>query len=72
MSPNNAPCKGCADRHTACHDHCEKYAKWKVEVQKANAAEREYKRQRREDFLMSEQCENNKEQWRLGRKYGRK
>lgn len=22
------PCKGCTDRHTACHDHCEKYQEW--------------------------------------------
>lgn len=71
MGRNEAPCKGCADRHTACHDHCAKYAEWKAEVNKAKAAEREYIRRRREDFLMSEQCESSKEKWRLGKKYGR-
>ena len=22
------PCKGCTDRHTACHDSCDKYQEW--------------------------------------------
>ena len=22
------PCKGCTERCTACHDHCEKYKNW--------------------------------------------
>lgn len=26
------PCKECPDRHTACHDHCERYAEFKVEL----------------------------------------
>lgn len=25
-----APCRGCADRHEACWDHCEKYRQWKT------------------------------------------
>ena len=24
-----SPCKGCTDRHTACHGSCEKYAAWR-------------------------------------------
>lgn len=24
-----SPCKGCADRHTACHDSCEAYKGWR-------------------------------------------
>lgn len=24
-----SPCKGCADRHTACHGSCEKYKEWR-------------------------------------------
>lgn len=24
-----SPCKGCADRHPACHDSCERYKEWK-------------------------------------------
>ena len=71
MNPKIAPCKGCADRHAACHDQCAKYAQWKAEVHKTKAAEREYIRRRREDFLMSEQCESNKEKWRLGKKHGK-
>lgn len=26
-----APCKGCADRHTACHGKCEAYQEWRDE-----------------------------------------
>lgn len=26
IDPN--PCQGCDERYTACHDHCEKRAKW--------------------------------------------
>ena len=25
------PCKGCEERHEACHDRCEYYKQWKVE-----------------------------------------
>ncbi len=71
MGRNEAPCKGCADRHTACHDHCEKYAKWKAEVHKAKAAEKEYIRRRREDYLHSEECESAVVKWRLREKHGR-
>lgn len=24
-----SPCKGCTDRHTACHDSCEAYKEWR-------------------------------------------
>ena len=26
------PCKDCPDRHTACHDSCEKYKKYRAEI----------------------------------------
>lgn len=26
-----SPCKGCADRYPACHDHCERYLAIKAE-----------------------------------------
>ncbi len=26
IDPN--PCKGCTERHPACHDHCEDYQRW--------------------------------------------
>ena len=29
MSSGNNPCKGCIERHQACHSDCEKYAEWK-------------------------------------------
>lgn len=32
------PCKDCPDRYTACHDHCEKYQKWKED----RAAEKKF------------------------------
>jgi hypothetical protein len=25
----DSPCKDCPDRHTACHDSCDKYKAWK-------------------------------------------
>lgn len=51
MTPEMVPCMGCADRHTACHDHCAKYSEWKVEHQKRQAMIKEYNRRRREDWL---------------------
>jgi hypothetical protein len=36
------PCKDCPDRHTACHDHCEKFAEYKAIREKENAARRKY------------------------------
>ena len=71
MVPNTPPCKGCEDRHTACHDHCVKYAQWKEERQKATAAEKEYIRSRREDFLHSEECRSPKKKHQFGKTYGR-
>lgn len=40
-----SPCKGCPDRHIACHDSCEKYAEYK----KRHYAEKD--RMQREDML---------------------
>lgn len=72
----DCPCKGCAERFLACSDKCPKdargeygYKAWKADVQKANAAEKEYNRKRREDFLMSERCESSKKKWRF-KNYG--
>ena len=71
MARNTPPCKECQERHTACHDHCAKYAGWKADLQKAQAKEKEYLLQRREDFLMSEQCESPKRKWKAGKVYGK-
>jgi hypothetical protein len=77
MTPKIAPCKDCAERFPACSDKCPKdirgeygYKAWKADLHKMKAADKEYKRKRREDFLMSEQCESTVEKWRLRRKYG--
>lgn len=35
---NKSPCKDCAERHTACHDTCEKYNNFKVENNKIKTA----------------------------------
>lgn len=32
-----APCKDCPDRHTACHDTCEKYKAFRAYREKLNA-----------------------------------
>lgn len=37
-----SPCKDCTERHTACHDKCEKYKEWKKLVDDANKARKEY------------------------------
>lgn len=77
MSLKDCPCNGCTERFLACSDKCPKdargeygYKAWKAYIQKIKAAEKEYKRKCREDFLMSEQCESTKEKWRMGKKYG--
>ena len=71
MAFETPPCKGCEDRHTACHDHCMKYAQWKEKRQKVTAAEKDYNRKRREDFLHSEECRSPKKKCVIGKTYGR-
>lgn len=63
MRDNNCPCNGCAERKTACSDHCPKdkrgeygYKAWLAGVHAQKAAEKEYKRSCKEDFLRGEQC----------------
>lgn len=45
---NDAPCKGCADRHVGCHSGCEKYKKFREPF---DAAMRERDRLREADSL---------------------
>ena len=78
MSLNNAPCKDCTERFPACSDRCPKdargeygYKAWKADHQKAKDAEREYRRKRREDYLMSEECESTVVKWRNRQRHGR-
>ena len=39
-----SPCKGCADRYPACHDHCERFKEYKEIREKENEARRQYER----------------------------
>jgi hypothetical protein len=62
MQPDISPCKGCAERFTACSDRCPKdergeygYKAWKAELEKFKAKKKEYIQRRREDWLRSEQ-----------------
>lgn len=32
----NPPCKGCTERHPACHDNCEGYKAWKANREAEN------------------------------------
>ena len=75
---NDCPCKDCPERFPACSDKCPKdargeygYKAWKAEFQKEKDAEKEYKRQRREDYLHSDERDSAVEKWRLRRKHGR-
>ena len=70
MSSKNAPCKGCEERHTACHDHCAKYAEWRTALHEEKARYKEYKQQRREDWLRGEQHMSNVEKWRARKRHG--
>ena len=81
-----SPCKDCTERFSACSDHCPKdargeygYKAWKADYEKQKAAEKEYNKQRYEDWMRSEQREADCERYakhkngiRSGRIYGRK
>ena len=62
MNPKDTPCKDCPERFRACSDNCPKdargeygYKAMKADLQKAKAAEREYKLRRREEYMRSEE-----------------
>lgn len=70
MIPKDGPCKDCPERFTACSDRCPKdargeygYKAWKADYYKQKDAYKEYKRQRREEYLRSEQCEEEKQNY---------
>lgn len=46
-----SPCKGCADRHAACWDSCEKFKVFKAESDQVNAGRREYNKKINEHFV---------------------
>lgn len=70
MITRDSPCKGCTERSTACADKCPKdargeygYKAWKAALRKQQAAEREYNKQRYEDWKRGEECEAGREQF---------
>ena len=85
MVDKNAPCKDCPERFLACSDKCPKdargeygYKTWLADVHKQQAAYKEYKARRREDYLHSEQCQTNRKNYsnsktrrRRGKDHGR-
>ena len=85
MVQKMAPCKDCPERFIACSDKCPKdlrgeygYKTWLADVHKQQAVEKEYKAQRREDYLHSEECKdaqrtysNSKTRQRRGENHGR-
>ena len=71
----DSPCKDCTERFLARSDKCPKdargeygYKAHKAELQKVKAAEREYKLQRREDYMRSEQRKEAQVQFAKSRK----
>lgn len=65
MAAKMPPCQGCEERFLACSARCPKdargeygYSAWLADYRKVQAAEAEYKKTRREDYLRSEECKN--------------
>lgn len=77
MTTKQSPCAGCSERFIACSDRCPKdargeygYKSWKADLAKIKQAEKEYKRQSREEFLRSETKEYHCQKY-ISSKYGR-
>lgn len=51
-----APCKDCADRHTACHGDCQRYAAFLADAR----AKREYIRVKPADAYAMQEAKKNK------------
>lgn len=62
-----SPCKNCPDRHEACWGGCEKYQQWKATYHKEQAAEKEWRKRNREEFMRSEQRHSYK-RYKIGGK----
>ena len=43
LNRDTPPCKDCTNRHTACHDTCPEYSRWKAEIQRIHEAEKIYR-----------------------------
>lgn len=59
------PCKGCEERHEACHGTCERYKAWRAELDRIK--ENAYKEKKRYDTMSAA---SKREIWRNAR-YGR-
>ena len=67
---DECPCNGCSERFIACSDRCPKdergefgYKAWKTKLNKVKQAEKEYLRNRRDDYFRSELCEDYKQKY---------
>lgn len=54
------PCKDCEERHTACHDTCQRYKDWKAYAHKIKDAKKTYE----EDWRADYQEMNRRNRWR--------
>ena len=48
---DNAPCYKCKDRHTACHDTCERFEKFHDEMERIKEERRRAQRARSAAFM---------------------
>jgi hypothetical protein len=75
---DDCPCHGCTERFLACSDRCPKdergeygYKAWKATLNKVKQAEREYMKNRREDYQRSEVKEVNLQKYIRGKTRGK-
>lgn len=54
------PCRNCEERHTACHDKCDRYHAWKSEMHKIKEVKNAYKAAYFNDYI----DENRRQAWR--------
>lgn len=73
MIADNAPCRGCAERHMLCHSTCAKYKAWRADLA-AETAEEKAKRaaQRAIDTYCIESARRNYKRKYTSRKPGKK
>lgn len=60
-----APCKGCTDRHSCCHDTCERYKTWK---QSRDEALKEQREDKGADVVISNGVQRTLRKWRRSKK----
>ena len=55
MSKHSFECQGCSDREPGCHDRCEKYQKFKTEIEHDKKLKRDYQRKHGVEIFPYEQ-----------------